>query len=267
AACTKARVAHSHTLVVPFHFDGITEFKNGIPTEQVRDLVPAEKSWDFWTSSETFRAEAPRFLGLSWVPHGEAWVVSSAFGGDRVLTEGMHFLIPGLHTVKSIKTTAGVAMGVISPVAKTQDGKAVNVYAVMYADITDVVQSATYVDPETRLDDSERAGARFARKVLEQAIREIQAGDANAFGEGLSEQTKQTLAQKLQTAVNAREADFGFQVRAVEIRGAFPAESQVAARLRALDPRPRTEEEIQATHGLSNDYWADLISPPFFYKR
>ena len=45
-----------HVLVVPEHtlHDAVTPYHNGVPVNQVRQLKPSEKLWEFWTSSNAF---------------------------------------------------------------------------------------------------------------------------------------------------------------------------------------------------------------------
>ena len=42
----------------------VSSFKLGIPQTQVRELLPREKNWDFWTSSDAFtpKDSHPAFL-------------------------------------------------------------------------------------------------------------------------------------------------------------------------------------------------------------
>ena len=56
--------ASSHSLTVPYAHVAVTPFQNGIPSEQVRELHPTEKKWDFWTSSDAFMEVKPS-LGVS----------------------------------------------------------------------------------------------------------------------------------------------------------------------------------------------------------
>lgn len=99
------------------------------------------------------------------------------------------------------------------------------------------------------------------RKTLH---REIASISVNAQGE-ISQSDKTAIAQKIQSALKAKEAEFGLEVISVEVRGAFPSEFNVPDKLRALDPPLRPEDA--AGHGLSADYWSEVLSPPYFEKR
>ncbi|KAJ3101898.1 hypothetical protein HDU96_009845 [Phlyctochytrium bullatum] len=252
--------AASHSLVVPYAHLAVTPFENGIPTEQVRDLAPVEKKWDFWTTSDAFLAVKPTLGGLSYVPYGEVWVVERG-SSVRVLTEGSHILLPFVDKVKAVKNSNIVSMGIVSPAIKSADGVSVNAYAVVYLKVTDFVASATYVDPESNQTDSERAAAKIVKRLLEHEIPSVTVSGSSV----LSEAAAKTLSDKITSALKAKSQEFGLEVVAVEIRGAFDTALNLPDKLRALDPPLLLPEA--AGHGLANDYWADVISPPFFQKR
>ncbi|KAJ3019863.1 hypothetical protein HKX48_001692 [Thoreauomyces humboldtii] len=261
AARSVTPVAHGHSLVVPYAHIAITDFKNGVPEQQVRDLAPQEKKWDFWTTSDAFLDVKPKFGGLSWVPAGDVWVIQRAGKLHKVCEAGTHFLIPFVDKIKAVKASYPVAMGVVSPSAATKDGKKVDAYAVVYVKITDPATSAFFVDAETNHVDSERAAAKVVRKILNREIANIKVGGA---GE-LSASDKTSIAEKISAALKGKSDEFGLEAVSVEIRGAFPTDSNIPDKLRALDPPLRGEDA--AGHGLAADYWADVLSPPYFEKR
>ncbi|TPX70714.1 hypothetical protein SpCBS45565_g01545 [Spizellomyces sp. 'palustris'] len=258
---TVTPIANGHSLVVPYAHLAITDFQNGVPAEQVRELDPREKRWDFWTTSDAFSEVKPKFGGVSWVPNGEIWVMSRSGQPSKVLQAGTHFLIPGVDKIKAVKAAHPVVMGVVSPSNATKDGKKVDAYAVVYVKVTDPVASAFYVDAETNHPDSERAAAKTVRKILQREVANL---GVDAEGE-ISSADKTALAQKITAALKAKETEFGLEVINVEIRGAFPTEANVPDKLRALDPPLRPVDA--AGHGLSADYWSEVLSPPFFEKR
>ncbi|KAJ3315520.1 hypothetical protein HDU76_002178 [Blyttiomyces sp. JEL0837] len=252
----KARVvvpaANSHTLTVPYAHVAVTPFENGVPVEQVRDLHPTEKKWDFWTSSDAFLEVKPSLGGYSHVPYGEVWVLE----GGKVLTEGGHFLTP-FAKVKAVKNVHPISFGVISPALKSKDGASVNAYAVVYIQVKDFVKSATYVDPESNTFDSERAAAKAVKRVLEQYVPSLSSSS-------LSASDVSTLSEKITSTLKSKADEYGLDVLSVEIRGVFPTSLNIPDKLRALDPPLLLP--TAAGHGLANDYWADVISPPFFQK-
>ncbi|KAI9331543.1 hypothetical protein DFJ73DRAFT_70447 [Zopfochytrium polystomum] len=252
---TRVRSRLGHGLAVPYTHNPITAFENGIPVEQVRDLHPVEKKWDFWTTSDAFLGVKPTLGGYSHVPYGEAWVLTSG----KVLSEGSHFLSP-FSKIKAVKNIHPVSFGVVSPTISTKDGVSVNAYAVVYIQVTDPSRSATYLDPETNAYDSERAAARIVKKHLEQFIPSISVGGSSS----LSSTDVSALKDKISAALKSKAEEFGLDVLSIEIRGAFPSSLNVADKLRALDPPPLLP--TQAGHGLANDYWAEVLSPPFFQK-
>ncbi|KAJ3220385.1 hypothetical protein HDU67_000052 [Dinochytrium kinnereticum] len=252
--------AASHSLTVPYAHLAVTPFENGVPVEQVRELAPLEKKWDFWTTSDAFLAVKPTLGGYSRVPYGEVWVIERG-SSTRLLTEGSHILLPFVDKVKAIKNTNTISMGIVSPTVKSADGASVNAYAVVYLNVTDYIKSACYVDPESNQADSERAAAKIVKRLLEQEIAQVSVGEAGILSEGAAK----TLSDKISATLKAKSDDFGLEIAAVEIRGAFSSALNLPDKLRALDPPLLLPE--QAGHNLANDYWADVITPPFFQKR
>ncbi|KAI8818100.1 uncharacterized protein EV422DRAFT_538734 [Fimicolochytrium jonesii] len=258
---TATPIAHGHSLVVPYVHNPLTDFKNGVPESQVRELRPQEKKWDFWTTSEAFLENKPKFGGLSWVPAGDIWVISRAGKYHKTCEAGTHFLIPGLDKIKAVKSAHPIAMGVVTPGAATKGGKQVDAYAVVYLKVTNPAASAFYVDTESNTFDSERAAAKVVRRVLEREIANAQVG---SDGE-LSASDKSNIINKITATLNAQSDDFGLEVVRAEVRGAFPTDANIPDKLRALDPPIRDADEVG--HGLSADYWSEVLTPPFFEKR
>ncbi|KAI8612791.1 hypothetical protein BC830DRAFT_1135167 [Chytriomyces sp. MP71] len=247
-------VRHSHGLVVPYAHVAVTPFTNGVPAEQVRELHPVEKKWDFWTSSDAFLGAKPSVWGFTQVPYGEVWVLENG----SVLKAGIHFSFPS--KVRAVKNVHSISFGVVSPALKSADGVSVNAYAVAYIKVTDPVKSALYVDPESNNFDSERAAAKVVKRTLEQNVATLSVGSSGS----LLDSAASALAEKVEAALKAKASDFGIEVEGVEIRGAFPSTLNIPDRLRALDPPLLLEG--QAGHGLKADYWADYLSPAFFHK-
>ncbi|KAJ3298956.1 hypothetical protein BCR33DRAFT_711492 [Rhizoclosmatium globosum] len=248
-------VRFSHGLVVPYAHVAVTPFANGVPSEQVRELHPVEKKWDFWTSSDAFLGAKPSIGGLTQVPFGEVWVLENG----SVLKEGSHFLLP-FSKVRAVKNVHPISFGVVSPALKSADGVSVNAYAVVYIKVTDFAKSALYVDPESNNFDSERAAAKIVKRTLEQNVSSLQVGNAGT----LSDASAASLAEKIESALKAKESEYGISVEGVEIRGAFPSHQNIPDKLRALDPPLLLEH--QAGHNLAPDYWASVLTPAFFQK-
>ncbi|KAJ3060703.1 hypothetical protein HDU98_003368, partial [Podochytrium sp. JEL0797] len=248
-------VRFSHGLVVPYTHIAVTPFANGVPAEQVRELHPIEKKWDFWTSSDAFLGAKPSVGGLTQVPYGEVWVMENG----SVLKEGSHFLMP-FSKVRAVKNIHTVSFGVVSPALKSQDGVSVNAYAVVYIKVADAAKSALYIDPESNNFDSERAAAKIVKRTLEQNVASLPVGNSGS----LSDASASGLAAKVEAALKAKESDYGITVEGVEIRGAFPSHLNIPDKLRALDPPLLLEH--QAGHGLKADYWSDVLTPSFFQK-
>ncbi|KAI9205888.1 uncharacterized protein BJ171DRAFT_54713 [Polychytrium aggregatum] len=255
AASTPVR--SSHTLTVPYTHNPITPFANGVPTEQVRELNATEKNWDFWTTSDAFRGYGSSIAGLTHVPPGEVWVLSNG----KAVKEGMSFLLPFVSKVQAVKNSDPVAMGVLSDGVVSKDGHAVNVYSVFHIQVTDFSKSALYVDPESNKLDSERAAAKLVVRTLEAEIPKLTVGADRQ----ISAADSANLAEKIVAALKARSEEFGLEVLGAEIRGAFDPSEKVSDKLRALSPSLLSEDS--PIDGLKADYWAELLSPPFFEKR
>ncbi|KAL2916221.1 Synaptotagmin-like protein 2 [Polyrhizophydium stewartii] len=249
----------SHTLIVPYAHIGVTKFENGVPAQQVRDLAPVEKKWDFWTTSNAFYGVPPKAILVAQVPAGETWVVERGGKFSRVLTTGQHFFMPLLDKVRTTKSPYTVVSGVIAPEVTSKNGVSVDAYAVIYFKVTDPVTSTYYVDPQTNKTDSERTLAKVVRGALASEIAAI-----TVDGQ-LSAADRASIAKNILATVKPKEQEFGLEVSEIEIRGAFPVEAAVPAKLRALDP-PQPDFEAPG-HDLANDYWQDLLTPPFFEKR
>ncbi|KAJ3203272.1 hypothetical protein HDU83_008743 [Entophlyctis luteolus] len=247
-------VRRSHGLVVPYVHTGISPFANGVPVEQVRELHPIEKKWDFWTSSDAFQAVKPSLGGVTSVPFGEVWVTESG----SVLSAGTHFTLP-FTKVKAVKSVHTISFGVVSPALKSKDGVSVNAYAVVYIKVSDYVKSALYLDPESNRYDSERAAAKVVKRTLENNVASLSVGSGS-----IADSDANSLASQIESALKAKESEFGISVEGVEIRGVFPATQNIPDKLRALDP-PFVLENA-AGHGLKADYWNDVLTPAFFFK-
>ncbi|KAI8914613.1 hypothetical protein EDD86DRAFT_199705 [Gorgonomyces haynaldii] len=251
------QVRQSHGLVVPYTHNPFTQFVNGVPAEQVRELTQYEKQWEFWTTSTAFYSTVPKTTGLTTVPAGEVWIVERGGKFSRALTAGSQFLFPVFDKIKTVKLSTTVLSGVLAPSVTTKSGKAVDAYAVLYYNVTNPATSAYFVDPETNLQDSERAAAKTARKVLAQEVAKLQS-------ETLTDAEKQNIAAVIQSALKAKSSDYGLEFTHVEVRGAFPVESSVSDKIRALEP-PHPDFDAPG-HDLPNDYWAPLLTPAFFEK-
>ncbi|KAJ3203602.1 hypothetical protein HK099_001457, partial [Clydaea vesicula] len=243
-----------HSLAIPYNHQPLTKFENGIPKTLVRPLVQNERKWDFWTSSDAFYAEKPSFFGFTHIPFGEIWV----FKSGKVLNAGFHFITPFVSKLHAVKTEHPILMGIVTQTVNTKDGNNVNGYVVATIQVTDYAKSALYLDPETNRYDSERVVARFLRKRLEEELN-------NFSGKELDSSTKSKLNSKLVDALRAKEGEFGLKVLDIDVRGAYDSSINLADKLRALDPPP--VDENAAGHNLSNDYWADRLTPPFFEKN
>ncbi|KAI8810403.1 hypothetical protein BJ742DRAFT_867930 [Cladochytrium replicatum] len=246
------QTAASHSLTVPPGHDHspITPFDAGVPVKLVRALSVAEKKWDFWTTSDAFAQRRPE-SGFRTIPHGQAWIVEG--GGTKVTSGSSTLLLPLVHKVKAIKNTHPVATGVVTPAVATKDGVTVNAYAVVYLKVTDFLKSANFIDPETNIADSERAAAKLVRRTLEAEVPNVTTSEASK------------LAEKIKSALAAKSDEYGLEVVDVEIRGLFPTSLTVPDKLRAMDPPQRAPDA--PGHGLSADYWADVLTPPYFEKK
>ncbi|KAJ3054587.1 Stomatin-like protein 2, mitochondrial [Rhizophlyctis rosea] len=251
----------SHGLVVPYAHMPITDFQNGIPVDQVRHLEEREQSWDFWTTSEAFSNWKPGAMGVTFVPPGEIWVVGKRDGTvSKAIPEGTGWTTPLLETVLAVKSAHPVVQGIVPQGVTTKDGQKVDGYIVTYHKVIDAAASAAYVDPETNRQDSERAAANLVKKTFRREI-----GSLTLENNDLSASDKQALSEKILAALKKKADEYGLEPISVEIRGAFPVSEKVPARLRAMDPPPPAEDAFG--HGLSADYWADVLTPPFFEKK
>lgn len=80
----------------------------------------------------------------------------------------------------------------------------------------------------------------------------------------MASSAKQELELALKSAFSANSGDFGLELLDVDVRGVYPTEFNLRDKLRAMDP-PLPAEDM-AGHGLSADYWADVLTPPMFEK-
>lgn len=250
-----------HALNVPDYtvHSAVTAFQNGIPSELVRELKAHEQKWDFWTSSDAFtpKDNFPGLLGFKLVPYGQTWVLTSG----KVLPSGYHFFTPVVDKIKAIKSSHTIVSGVFSEEVVAKNGKTVEAYAVVYFKVTDFKKSTFYLDPETNKVDSERTLAKLTQRLLAREIGNVTASETGT----LSEADQKTLNEKLTSSLKAKESELGLSIESVEVRGAFPVELQVPVKVRALEaPAPAPET---VGHSLSNDYWADALTPPFFEKN
>ena len=53
----------------------MTDFQNGIPIKQVRDLSIEEAKWEFWTASQFLFQTKPEPWWVASIPKDETWVV------------------------------------------------------------------------------------------------------------------------------------------------------------------------------------------------
>ncbi|KAJ3170873.1 hypothetical protein HK101_011313 [Irineochytrium annulatum] len=275
-ACIAAR--YSHSLQVPPVSLNITAFENGVPVDQVRALSPPETNWDFWTTSDAFTHVKPTLGGYSYVPYGEVWITGSG-ASAKAHHHGHHFFVPFISRVTAIKTVFPVSMGVLTNPVKTKDGVSVNGYAVLYFQVKDPVQSAFYHDPETNKLDSEAAAAKTVRKIMEQELANVSVGESKVLSQDISS----TLSQNIMSKLKAKSSEYALDIHNVEIRtyfgrglfvdladwgssigGAFPTSFKLRDKLRALDP-PLLLPDTPG-HGLSADYWAEVLAPPYFFK-
>ncbi|KAJ1567223.1 hypothetical protein HK096_010563, partial [Nowakowskiella sp. JEL0078] len=253
-------VARSHTLALPDnhnHASLVTTFDKGVPAKQVRELAELEKDWDFWTSSDAFYGAKPE-SGLKAVPHGQAWVISRG-SSYRVVAQGSTLILPYIDNVKAVKNTHAFATGVITPKVILKDGSSVNAYAVVYLKVTDFLKSTTYIDPETNKNDSERAAAKLIKRTLEHELSSLISSST------ISESEKAAVESKLRSVLEAKQEEYGLAVDHVEFRGVFDSALKVGDKIRALSPIERAPDA--PGHGLSADYWSEVISPPYFQRN
>lgn len=189
------------------------------------------------------------------MPFGQTWVLEDG----KVLPSGVHFLLPGVHKVKAIKSAHTVVSGVFSEEIVSKNGQTVEAYAVVYFKVADFKKSAFYVDPETNKADSEKAVSKLVQRFLAREVPTVEVNGEGVIADG------EALGEKLLGYLKGKESEFGLVFESAEVRGAFPVSMQVPLKIRALEaplPAPGT-----AGHNLSNDYWADALTPPFFEKN
>lgn len=80
----------------------------------------------------------------------------------------------------------------------------------------------------------------------------------------LSESDTNVLTEKLMAILKTKESTLGLAFESVDVRGLFPVELAVPTKIRALEAPMRAPDAVG--HGLSNDYWADALTPPYFEK-
>lgn len=249
-----------HTLVVPYYHSALTKFtKDGlVPSEQVRELNKFEqKPWEFWTSSPAFHMTTPKTRGFVKVPLGEVWVVERFGGYVKTLQPGLSFMLPFIENVKAVKNLTYNSMGFMVNDVHAKDGSVLDAYGVAIFKVADAKKSTYYVDAETNKQDSERAASRLLRKSLSSLI-------ASTPGGQLSESTKSDLAAQLLQKVKSHESELGLVFEQIEIRGAFDVAQNVPVKIRAYEtPYPDLEGP---GHDLAADYWADVLTPPYFQK-
>lgn len=158
-----------------------------------------------------------------------------------------------------MKNAHPVVMGVVATNAKTKDGVAVDGYAVIYAKVEDAYQSAYYEDPQTGKLDSERALAHLARQTLTKEIAKV-----SSVKDKLSESDANAVRKAILNALRPQESSYGITVLDVEFRGAFAQTFELPYKLKALEA-PVNDPNVPG-HAMSADYWADVLTPPFFKK-
>lgn len=249
----------SHSLEVPVLHAPYTQFDAGIPVEQVRDLSTYESKWEFWTTSPAHYPVVPKTFGYVLVPEGQVWIVERAGKFSRALSTGNHIVIPFLDKITRVKHSNTIVQGCIQA-ATTADGAHVDAYAVLYFKVADFAKSAYFLDPESNKADSERTAARLARTVLAQEIAKVKLS-----GDKLAEADASKVGDAILSALKAQEAKLGLTFSTVEVRGAYPVSLGVPNKLRALE-EPHPDFEAPG-HGLSNDYWEDVMTPHYFLKN
>ncbi|KAI8901358.1 band 7 family-domain-containing protein [Globomyces pollinis-pini] len=255
----KSAVAGSrlgHTLVVPYVHAPIVKFQDGIPAEQVRELTDFEKKWEFWTTSTSFYLTTPKTRGVVAIPPGESWIIERFGSFNRVLTTGTHLILPFIESVRTVKVNTLATLGVFAPGVASKDGTAVDVYAVAYYKVVDPQASAYFVDPETNKLDSERSAAKTIKHAL--------AAAASEYSATLTASDKTAIASKVLAKIQQKQDEYGLKFETVEIRGNFPVEQNVPAKIRAYDP-PYPDFDAPG-HDLSADYWNEYLTPMYFKK-
>lgn len=250
-----------HTLVVPYYHSALTKYsKDGlVPLDQVRELNEFElKPWEFWTSSPAFHITTPKTRGIVQVPIGEAWVVERFGSYSRTLESGTSFIAPFVESVKAVKNTTLNSMGFICNDVTTKSGSVVDAYGVAIFRVSDAKTSTYYVDAETNKTDSERAASRLLRKSLSKLIAQVETNGP------LSSSVKKSLAQSVLDEIKAAQDGLGLVFESVEIRGAFGVAENVPVKIRACEA-PMVDLSGPG-HDLAADYWADVLTPPYFQK-
>lgn len=245
-------------MAVPYVHVPLTKFEKGVPTTQVRELLAGEKAWGSWSTSPIQYNRPPGASAIAHVKEGEVWVVERRGSFSRLLQQGSHLFLPLLDSLKTVKSPLTVVSGVVLREAATKQGSPVDVYAVAYFTVSDPVKSAYYVDPESNTADSEYALAKAIRKALAKEIAQSESSE-------LSEADKTRIADNIKKALKKKEDLFGISVSGIEVRGAFPTDLNVPDKIRAMDP-PEPSPDAPG-HNLAPDYWAELLSPPYFEKK
>jgi hypothetical protein len=187
------------------------------------------------------------------IPKDETWVVER-FGKSRELAPGFHFFIPKIDKVKSVKSLTPLTSGVVSR------GMGVNrdldIYLVAHFEVVNATKSAYYSHPAVKNGDSERALMTLAQNVIK---------DFSASKSELVAQDGLALRELVLKELTSSADELGLKMIDVEFRGAFKSDERVPDKLRAICA-PDKDPSVPG-HGLSNDYWADELTPPFFEKK
>lgn len=88
---------------------------------------------------------------------------------------------------------------------------------------------------------------------------------SSASGADLDSATTHKIASLLKAALVAKSDELSLEVLDVEVRGIYPVEFGLRDKIRAMDPA--VPDDDAAGHNLSADYWADVLTPPFFEKN
>lgn len=236
-----------------FHESRVKYDDKGIPVEVSRKLSPFEADWDFWTSSDAFKTWKPSSTFFTYVPHGETFVYTDG----TVLNAGWHLTSP-FKKIQSIKSSYPITLGVINRNTSTKDTP-LDVYIVAHAQVVDPSKSALYKDPETLAIDSERAFSKAIRRTIINSLENVSAKDGK-----LSEADSKKLIEKIEDTLVKTENEFGIKVLGLELRGAFPLEYNLSAKLRSVEAPLRKPD--QTGLGLKANYWADILEPSYFFK-
>jgi len=245
-----------HALAVPYVHNPVVQLNKGVPVKLVRQLDEKESRWDFWTSSDAFRPWMPKSFGFTFVPFGETWVLKCG----KTLNAGLNWITPFVQKIHAVKTPGPIAMGIVTNDVALSNGQSVNAYAVAHIQVVDFAKSALYRDAETNKLDSESAAARVLRRTLEQQLAKF----ANSTGE-LEASSKQQIESALKAALAAKSTEYAIEVLDIDVRGIYETSFNVRDKLRAMDPPVPSDDA--AGHNLSADYWADVLTPPFFEKN